>query len=286
MFNAKIIADSTPEDGSSRLTTMELCYPRIIHAEFMTHRLFSRNAASSRAIPVAMMIHSVEEEPFIPIHWGAVQKGMQAYTEIPEADQGTANVYWMQARNMALESVRKLISLGLHKQVVNRLLEPFQWITVIASGCEPAWANFFHLRCHKMAEPHINMIANLARIVYEEQKPDVLRDREWHLPYISADERATIEDSIFLAKVSAARCARVSYLTHDGKRDVVEDRKLFDKLAGGSRVHASAMEHPAKLVVDGEGFTSNFDPCWRQLRKMIPKEAVRRMQDVGKHDDE
>ncbi len=286
MFNARIIADSTPEDGSSRLTTMELCYPRIVHAEFMTHRLKSRNAASSRAIPISMTIQEVEENPFIPIHWGAAQRGMQAYAEIPVEDQEKAREVVLWLRDRALEGVRKLMNLGLHKQVVNRYLEPFQWITVIASACEAGWANFFHLRCHKMAEPHINMIANLARIVYEEQKPDVRRNMEWHLPYISEDERTTIEDSIFLAKVSAARCARVSYLTHDGRRDVVEDRKLFDKLAAGSRVHASAMEHPAKLVIGGEGFASNFDPCWRQLRKMIPRESVRRMQDVGKHDDE
>jgi thymidylate synthase ThyX len=260
MFKARVICDSAWAD--SRLTTMELTYPRIVHSEFMTHRRFSRNAASSRAIPIRKMIRDVEETPFVPIHWGAAQRGMQAYQEISPEKQEDAKQGWLIARDDAVKAAWMLNDFGLHKQIVNRLLEPFQWMTVVCSGCEPAWANFFDLRCHEAAEPHMQLLANMARREYEAGTPTELGLHDWHLPYIQHQDMEMMSN-MQLAKVSAARCARVSYLTHDGRRDVSEDLALYERLVGQNPKHASALEHTARAMDYGEltypNQMSNFD---------------------------
>lgn len=264
---------------------MELRYPRIIHSEFMTHRRFSRNAASSRAIPIRSMIREVEERPFVPIHWGLAQKGMQAYEELQGEKRESAQQMWLLARDEAVKAAWSLNSFGLHKQVINRLLEPFQWITVIVSGCEGAWANFFHLRCHEAAEPHMQKIAKLAMEMYQDAQPTMLMIGDWHLPYILREERKEFSPWQ-MAKISAARCARVSYLTHAGERDPSEDLALYERLVGGDPKHASALEHAA-MVIDSHPtnrMNGNFDIPWVQLRHMVPKESVDRMKNVGVYD--
>jgi thymidylate synthase ThyX len=144
-ISARIIADSIGPQGN-RITTMVLTYPRIIHAEFMTHRMFSRNAASSRAIPASKMIKNIEEDPFIPVAWQKAHKGMQGieyFTE--EYDINIAKEHWLRAREYAITEARALTSLPATKQIANRLLEPFQWYTCIVTATE--WENFFKLRC-------------------------------------------------------------------------------------------------------------------------------------------
>jgi hypothetical protein len=299
MFNVKVIADTesidldahmTPKFGRVRLTTVELTYPLVVHAEFMTHRAFSRNAASARAIPTARVIKAVEENPFIPIHWGAAQKGMQAFEEVHPEVQEECRKDWLASRDHALDMARSLMKRGVHKQIANRLLAPFQWITVVASGTSDAWANFFHLRCHKMAEPHMQMLALTAREVYSTSRPELGPAGWWHLPYVTDVERTTHEDALFLAKVSASRCARISYLTRSDVRTISEDIALYERLVGGSRVHASALEHPAKVVRSQVNRPSwmraNFEPPWQQLRKMVPRDTITRMEDIGDFDDE
>jgi hypothetical protein len=142
-YSAKILADSVGAHGV-RLTTFELCYPRMIHSEFMTHRMISRNAASSRAIPVEKMIKRVEEDPVEPLFWGANQKGMQAHQALTGLSLSLAQGYWEDAQYQAVSFARRLADVGAHKQIVNRILEPFSWITVIASATE--WGNFINLR--------------------------------------------------------------------------------------------------------------------------------------------
>src|ERR1700742_2095163 len=123
-ITAKIICDSVSEAGV-RLTTFELMYPRFIHAELMTHRAFSRNAASSRAIPIETMLRRIEENPAMPVFWAANQKGMQAVAEVPDDDwnreTGEASTreyvkaYWLEACEDAIYHSRRLAKLGLHK---------------------------------------------------------------------------------------------------------------------------------------------------------------------------
>ena len=265
MFSAKVLADST-NCCDNRLTTMELTYPRFIHSEFMTHRMFSRNAASSRAIPVEKMIEQVEKNPVIPIHWGKAQKGMQAYEEIDRPDAGV--VWCKDLRDDAVVMARRLLQLGVHKQLVNRYLEPWMWITVIATGNEGAWNNFFALRCHHEAEPHIQKIAEMAREVRSQSTPQKLSDGQWHLPLIGfeGDELLSVEDQV---KVSVGRCARVSYLTHDGIRDVQADIDLHNRLLASK--HFSPFEHVARSG-QHTGNGGNLGYAWTQYRKTLKGE--------------
>lgn len=269
MFKVKMLGDSINAQ-KVRLTTMELTYPRMIHSEFMTHRLFSRNAASSRAIPISKMIERVKNDPVVPIHWGANEKGMQANSVLDSVSAECCKAEWLNARDQALDTVYMLDDYGLHKQIANRLLEPWMWITVIASATN--WSNFFSLRCHEAAEPHINRIAVMAREAYLASDPEPLRDGEWHTPLIGfpGDEELSESDRI---KVSVGRCARVSYLTHDGKRDIQADIDLHDRLKGNG--HFSPFEHVAQArggAVAPER-TGNYGSGWHQYRKDLAGEC-------------
>lgn len=267
MIYAKIIADSINSTGQ-RLTTLELNYPRFIHGELLTHRALSRNSMSSRAIPIAKMIEQVRNDPVIPIHWGMNQPGMQAKDEID--NKAIARVHWRVAANSAADHAESMAKLGLHKQVVNRILEPFQWMRTIVSATE--WSNFFSLRIHPDAEPHIYALAIAMRDAMEASRPvlrvdDSLFERSWHLPYVTQYEREFLDEPGILCKISAARCARVSYLTHCGASPSVDaDLALYERLAGSVPIHASPLEHQA-LACDDE-ISGNF-VGWIQNRQRV-----------------
>jgi len=271
-FEAKILADSV-NHLLERLTTCELTYPRAIHSEFMTHRSFSRNAASSRAIPIDKMLQRVLDEPFIPLHWGANQSGMQAEGELTGETRVRCYTEWLKARDSAVAHASNLRDLGLHKQLVNRIIEPFCWITVIATGSSTAYENFFHLRCHTAAEPHIQKIAFLLRDVYDASSPKTLLVGGDHLPMIGFKGDELLEQTD-LKKLSVARCARVSYLTHSGVRDVFQDITMYHRLREAG--HWSPFEHVATAVVsDGTTTRSgNFSRLgWYQHRKSFRAEV-------------
>lgn len=259
-ITAKVILDSISPAGA-RITTLQLMYPRFIHAEFMTHRMFSRNASSSRAIPVAKMIEQVRTNPAMPIHWGKNQPGMQANEEVTGADLITARSMWKDAANEAAESAENMMSLGLHKQVANRILEPFQHIHVIVTATE--WENFFKLRLHKDAEPNIQALAVAMTEVMETSVPV---PNSFHTPYLTQEEIDWInaEDAFM---VSAARCARVSYLTHDGDRpDFAKDMELAIKLRESG--HASPFEHVAAAEEYVFQTNANFRG-WKSFRSTL-----------------
>lgn len=271
MFKVKILADSqaaSVEGPGSRLVTMELTYPRCIHSELMTHRMFSRNAASSRAIPVEKMLKAIEDNPFIPIIWGTNKPGMVAGVEHEDPDH--CRHVWLRARDMAVASAWELEVNGLHKQIVNRIVEPWMWITVICSGVDHAWENFFKLRCAPDAEPHIQKIAYMAREQFDYSIPAHLQEEEWHLPLTGhefGDTGTAIEEVV---KLCVARCARVSYLTHDGKRDVDADLTLYERLKTSG--HWSPFEHAARFRSGWEGGQSTFGPHWTQHREDFVEE--------------
>lgn len=264
MIEAKVILDSLNPYNGTRLTTLELTYPRFVHSEFMTHRMFSRNAASSRAIPIEKFIKKVKESPAMPVFWGAAQKGMVAANEIENID-GAIHL-WLEARDSAISFVERLNALGLHKQIPNRILEPWFDITVICSATE--FSNFFRLRRHPDAQPEIKMLADFMHGAMESSTPV---ERLYHLPYIMKDEMEFVPLES-LQKISSARCARVSYLTHDGKRDHSKDLELFQHLITGSGFgHWSPMEHVATAVETRERI-GNF-VGWRQYRKEFAGES-------------
>lgn len=309
---ARIIADSISPDGV-RLTSFEVTIPRIILAEFNTHRMLSRNSASSRAVPVKKMIQRVLEDPYVPTSWGKNQKGMQAGEEVSEerdfsvvacsrhlaggnftrmrcedcvyimkhgwpSAQERAVSHWLKARDEAVRYANALLNLGIHKQITNRLLEPFMWHTVLVTATE--WDNFFHLRNNPDAHPDFQVVAEMMQELYEAYDPEPLDYGEWHTPLwpMRSDliDPATGEDlpapSLHAIRmISVGRCARVSYLTHDGVRAPLEDVKLHDRLLKSG--HMSPFEHvaqPAKAH-DWNAWFGNFRG-WVQYRKLIPYE--------------
>ena len=268
MITAKIIEDSI-SIGGKRITTFQLTYPRFIHSELMTHRVFSRNASSSRAIPVKKMIQMVRDEPAMPIHWGANQPGMQAKAEIQHV--GVAKDIWLRAARNAANIAEEMEQVGLHKQVANRILEPFQHIHVVLTATE--YSNWFELRAHPDAQPEIQELAvQMGDLMYGNE-PKILLPGQWHLPYVTKEDRlCTInlgEDSEDLRKISAARCCRVSYLKHDGTAaNLIDDLHLCDKLAGAKPIHASPFEHQATPLDNPDERSGNFIG-WRQYRKDI-----------------
>ena len=272
MFEAKIILDSVNESGD-RLTTFQLRYPRFIHSELMTHRVFSRNAMSSRAVPVAKMIAQVRDNPAKPTHWGTNKPGMQATEEVPTA---SAEHLWHKAAKLAADVAEQMVKLNLHKQVANRILEPFQWMNTIVTATE--WDNFYLLRAHPDAQPEFQKLAVMMLEAQKSSQPKLLRAGEWHLPYVTVAELEDMKSARTgelhpfrvgqMRKVSAARCARVSYLTHDGRRpELHEDLALFDRLAGGVPLHASPLEHQG---TPGMYDCGNFKG-WTQFRKVWEK---------------
>ncbi len=268
-YHAEVLADSIAE--GVRLTTIEVTFPRIVLAEFNTHRMLSRNSASSRAIPVEKRIKMVREHPFVPRAFGKNQKGMQASEELDEKASEISRLHWLSAAKDACERAECLAEIGVHKQLANRLLEPFCWHTVICTATE--WDNFFALRCHPDAQPEIRIAAELMREAMAKSEPTRCRLGDWHLPLVNENDIDV--PNYDLPWLSAARCARVSYLTHDGKRDVEADLMLANRLKTSG--HMSPFEHPAMVANTRRPplpQPSNFSYPWVQLRKMISGEAV------------
>lgn len=306
------------EANGKRIDTLLLRYPRWIHAEGRTHRLLStaedefaeweprtpslmedpnlsRNAASSRAIPVSKMIDAVLDDPAIPLFWGSNKPGMRAGEEctnlIKSGMECSREEAWINAMCRAIDAARGFAEAGYHKQIVNRLLEPFSHIRVVVTATE--WSNFFALRDHSDAEPHIRLLAQCMREAIDGATVQKLRPGEWHLPFVTSEDRADIclrheeapdyafgsacnDDAI---KLSVARCASVSYKTVDGF-DMTVDRAFstYNKLLRSNPMHASPFEHVAQAdhwIDNRWSFPeqhANFVGWW-QYRKMIPNES-------------
>lgn len=267
MIEAKIIADSVNEFGN-RITSFVLVFPRIVLAEFNTHRMISRNSASSRAIPFKKMLEMVEQNPFVPIAWQKDHSGMQGNEYFDSvADLSRLKQDWLNARDHAVDIAKSLSDRGLTKQLCNRLLEPFMYHTVIATGTE--WENFFALRAHPAAEIHIAKLADLMLQAMNESEPKQLKAGEWHIPFGDKIDETKLVDwdivyhgspterqlqqyqvEINKLQIATARCARVSYNNFEGNDDYAADIKLHDRLA--SMGHWSPFEHCARAMSDKE----------------------------------
>lgn len=264
---AKVVLDSISPNGV-RLVTFEVTFWRAVLAEFNTHRVFSRNSASSRAIPVQKMLDRVTNDPFLPLYWGANQSGMQAAQELSAEDIAECKDIWLDARDSAMHHARRLLEKGLHKQTANRLLEPFLYHTVLVTATE--YDNFFALRAHPDAQPEIKVAAEAMLKALQESTPQPVGYGQWHLPLVPDVEQLRSEgyNTYEIVRISAGRCARVSYLTHHGTREPQADIDLCNRLIGSG--HMSPMEHPATPFVDDE-FLGNIRG-WRQFRKTITNE--------------
>ena len=270
-ITAKVIKDTLWM--GSRATTFLVKYPRFVHSEGLTHRMNSKNSASSRAIPVPRMIQSIIDDTAMPIHWGLNQPGMQADEEFEGTINFRGNEYtpqelWCAARDSAIEYAEAFHSAGLHKQVVNRILEPFSHIIVLKTST--SWDNFYHLRRHKDAQPEIRELARAMYAAHCESTPFEGYAGYWHLPY--ADDSLPLAERI---KQSVARSARTSYLTHEGKTSTPEeDYTLFDRLLGSAPLHASPAEHQLMCTDSPETNTQNgnMSKQYVQYRKTLPEE--------------
>jgi hypothetical protein len=243
----------------------------VIHAELMTHRVLSRNASSSRAIPINKMINSVIDDPFFPVVWTKDQPGMQGYNELTGKDLDLAKSIWTEALGTAVRKARALAKVGAHKQVVNRLLSPFAHITTLVSATE--WAGWEAQRLHPAAEPHIQILAHKIKTAMDASTPVKLGPVQWHLPYVSQQDRTRmiLNDQI---RLSVARCASVSYKTVDDL-DMTPDRALVLYVKLKDQKHMSPFEHQACIAdEDDAGLNGNFAVGWSQYRKFIETEET------------
>lgn len=300
---AKVVADSIA--NGIRLTTMEVRFHRFILPEFNTHRMFSRNFSSSRAIPIKNIIEQVMCNYAEPVHWGKNRSGMQSTEELEYSP------VWGAAAEVACEFAEEMMELGYHKQIVNRLIEPFQFVKGVITATE--FDNFFALRDHEAAQPEIKVLAQCMKQSMDESEPTELKYGEWHLPYVEDNDNLNFVMSKYLnkedmlqdkIKCSVARCARVSYMKHDNTNPTVaDDIELYNQLVTRpytdkrgfnydekDPIHASPAEHVATplsyqdenyywntgnwpegmshLDKDGGFWSGNFKK-WIQYRKLI-----------------
>ncbi|MDE2426252.1 MAG: FAD-dependent thymidylate synthase [Elusimicrobia bacterium] len=334
-ITARTICDSINPSGN-RVITMLTRYPKFVHGEHLRHRSFSFSVSSSRAIPVAKNLEEVRSDALRagPIWWGREQKGMQSGEEL--SDEPIAEVDWhgplpderplLSKRQLAKEQWRSaaltaagiaqnLHLRGVHKSIVNRILEPFLHVNVLVSGTTSGWMNFFGLRLDRAAQLEIRALAEACWKVWNESRPRQLRPEEWHLPFvdqqyvdevnriaIAQDEWAMNKIAEDLErKVSTACCAHLSYMSFGSeprRMTVSQCVALHDRLVGSVPIHASPAEHQAtpdeqvgyeiQVRISSENHlnglnlstwrhsdqSGNFDPGWRQYRKMLPGEAI------------
>ena len=266
---AKVIAHSrTP--GAPDLITMQVRFPWWLLPEMNTHRVFSRNYGSTRAIPIAKLIEEAIHDPALPEMWTSHQPGMQGGSDLTHTQVACAEDQFFKARDAAISAVRVMKDLNIAKQNANRLLMPFIHVEGIVTATD--WQNFFDLRCHPDADPTMRALAEAMRDAIEASEPKRLFAGEWHLPYIGDLElRKVFAGTLLraeLPKISAARCARVSYLRHDGQQPSVEDDLTLAERLLASK-HMSPFEHQARVTGDeGTALWGNFTG-WDQFRKMI-----------------
>lgn len=275
-YAARVLLDSVSPRGV-RVITMEWTYPRFIHSEVMTYRMFSRNAASSRAIPVIKTLRQVRENPARPIFWGRNQRGMQAREELTGWRLALARFGWEFGRYTAVMAARIMQIADLHKQSANRRIEPDLWITVIITANEPAYRHCFRQRCHVDAQPEFNHVATLAQASLDASVPV---ERIVHAPLMTEDDYDELASKGYsghgqfgtIWHVSTARCARVSYLTHEGKRNMAEDLRLYRDLKHADPPHTSPFEHVLTASDDPARRSGNV-VGWIQHRETVETPA-------------
>lgn len=264
MISAKVIADSIASNSGIRITTLELEYPRFIHSEFMTHRVFSRNAQSSRAVPVSKTAEANQD--FVePLVWGKNKAGMSSEEVLEDDTLLRAQVWWSTVAKLAFKISKILSDLGLHKQWANRITEPFSKIKVVVTSTE--WENFFWLRNDpEAAQPEFVKLAQEIKSAIDNSQPVVLRAGEWHAPYvvwypnaegkqIFYDENGEELDVETALNISASCCAQVSYRALNSTKE--KALEIYAKLFSGAKEHLSPVEHQAAVMsspkYDGSG---------------------------------
>lgn len=290
MITAKVIKDSYYKNHKGttyRVTTLECEYPRFILSELNTHRQLSKNSSSSRAIPIKRMNSLIMDSNTQPEFWGKNHPGMQAYQELDQETIKLCERIWQQSKAMQIKAAQELSDLGLHKQIANRLTEPFhQMKTLITATC---WDNFFNLRLHPTTQPEFRILAEKIELALAKSKPEKIETQDWHLPYIdtqrignrqvysSLGSELTLKEALML---SVSCCAQVSYRNLDLSIEKAE--RIYKQLIESNPKHLSPSEHQAQrpLNIDQwplgithqtrshEFYSANFRG-FIQLRKLI-----------------
>lgn len=250
---ARVVAKSKSSVTGKEITTFECEYPRFVHSELLTHRMLSRNAASSRAIPITKTIEQVSNNPAYPVHWGKNQPGMQAKEELVGEDLDAAKKNWFNQAKYSAEAAEAISSWGAHKQIVNRVLEPFVFMKTVITATE--WNNFFYLRDHEDADPTIAELARVMKEAISQVEAEVLEPGEWHVPYYmggywTEGSRGTLAEAL---AVSSSCCAQVSFRLLDTSLEKAD--KIYDRLVNSKPVHASPFEHQS-TPMEGSGYNS------------------------------
>lgn len=275
LYGALAKVDEIDYRGREETYDLEIAgpYPNFVANGIVVHN--SKNARSSRAVPTEKLILEAETNPFIPLCWGRNRRGMQSTEDLSRTDAWRSEQAWLDARDAAVAAAHRLLDIGLHKQVANRLLEPFLWVDVVATATD--WANYFALRCHDDAQPEHREIAVLMARAYRDSTPVKRPGKQtiqfpsdaWHLPYVTTTEREE-RGIATLQALSAARSARVSYFAHDGtKSSAAEDINLHDKLRDAP--HWSPFEHQGRCQDKGVVRRSGNFNGWDQYRQSLPK---------------
>lgn len=301
--SAKVIADSKFRD--TRLITLEVEMHRFILPEFLTHRMISRNFQSSRAVPVEKMIEQVRNDPAMPVHWGKNQPGMVAKEELDGKTMKWAKGAWNQAAERAIIQAEYLHSIGTHKQIVNRLLEPFMWTKGVVTATEKAWDAFFKLRLHPDAQPEIYALAEKIKEAIDNSKSVELKAGQWHMPYVESyisravqhfvksEQQIDYSEHVYQTyystdeaiKVSASCNAQVSYRKLDDSLEKAE--KIYamlnlpeDGVYPDDPPHFSPTEHIAKacdtaLIMSGNFQCNDFTQYRKVLEFGMEKEVIK-----------
>nr|DAQ82240.1 MAG TPA: thymidylate synthase, flavin-dependent [Caudoviricetes sp.] len=278
---ARIIADSISASTGQRITTFEVEFPRIVLAQLNTHKMIAKSYASSRAIPIEKNIEMIQTSPFMPAEFGKNKPGMAASQNLEGEDLIKARREWLSARDKAIWQVKELASIGVHKQLANRLLEPFSYIKGIITATE--FKNFFFLRIADDAQPEIRELAEKMKEAMNDSMPQPLHNGEWHLPYFvytgAGTYRAIFNNELELPleearMISVSLCAQVSYRNEDASLE--KAKKLWKILFEGRAIHGSAAEHQATPVTSetDKGITHFLNdekktPCSGNLQNWI-----------------
>lgn len=265
-ITAEVICDSVNQFTGDRITTMIVQMPRIILAEIMMHRQLARSSASTRAIPVEKQIQKVRDNPFIPSWWGRAQKGMAAFSQFEPHEIAELKELWFEASRDAIEVAELFKKMGLHKQISNRVIEPFTYVRTLITATE--WDNLYSLRCHHMAQPEFQVAAYRMLEAHVESTPQVTN---LHLPFGDRMDPGLFEEDRI--KISVARCARLSYDTFEGEINHKEDIRLYESLLADR--HMGPFEHPARAFPRSV-FIGPFRG-WAQHRKTIDRECVNKI---------
>lgn len=274
--SARVLAHSINPRGES-IITLEVTMHRFVLAEFNTHRVFSRNSESSRAVPLSAKLDEVATNVAFPVVWPGKAKTMQGGAPLHPDE---CRQVWQEAAEAMVTCAKRLDALGLHKSYTNRLLEPFTWHTLIVTSTE--WDNFFTQRCDAAAQPEMRLAAEAMQEAIQTSSGQCLEWGDWHLPLYFPEKDAEAIQAILAREqrpgnfrelsvardISAGRCARVSYRRHDGSVDAIADYELACRLKHSSPPHYSPFEHQARAD-NRRGSSGNFRGSWYQHRDYL-----------------